>query len=324
LCRRSITRRVKGGDIFKLEYHMRNRPDDLIVAIVTSILLILIIYVALDSPLRSIIGLFFLLVLPGYVSISAFFPYKGSIDTVERIALSLGLSIAIFPLLGLVQYYAFSGIDFEVLEFVLTGFVIVVAFIAWQRRRRLPEDERFVIDLEIKLSMKGMDWIDRALVIGIVIAASASLIMLSITLSAPITRGGFSDIGLLGPTGQIGGYPVNLMVDENARLNVSVSSHEATEKNYCLVILLQPENVTGENITHWRSGNPFNGVQSLDEGLAMAYNFTLQPSEYLNRTFGFSSSQNGTFKLRFMLFYEGQDVHGQPSHEGWLWVNIRS
>jgi len=303
---------------------MRSRPDDLIVAVVTSILLIFIIELAPDSPIRTLVGLFFILLLPGYVSVSALFPHKGNVDAVERIALGLGLSIAVYSLLGLTLYYVFSGIYLNMLEFTLTGYVIVVAFIAWERRMKLPEDERFVIDLDIDLSAKSLDWADRLLVVGIVIAASVSLIMLSLTLSAPIQRDYFTEIGLLGTTGMIGGYPMDLTAGEGGALNVSVGSHEGVEKNYSLVVLLQPENNTGSNITHWRSGNPFTGVQPLEEGLAMAYNFTLQPSEYLNQTLHFSAAQNGTYKLRFMLFIEGQELSGQPYREAWLWINIKS
>jgi uncharacterized membrane protein len=302
---------------------MRSRPDDLVVVIATSILLILIIEVVPDSPVRSIIGLFFILFLPGYVTIAALYPEKGGIDAVERIALSLGVSIAIFALMGLGEYYAFSGINLETIEFTQAGFVVIFAFIAWQRRMRLPEDERFAIDLETNLSMKGMPLVDRLLVVGIAIT-TAALIVLSMMISPPTMEQPYSEIGLLGPEGAIGGYPHNLTVDQQSVLNVSVGSHENASRDYSLVILLQSENATGTNITHWRNGNPFNGTQSLEGGLAMAYNFTLQPSEYMNSTFDFSVAQNGTYKLRFMLFYDGADVYGQPSLEAWVWVNIRN
>jgi len=308
----------------RLEYRMRDRPDDLIFAIVISILLIVLIDIAPDSPIRSIIGLFFLLVLPGYVTICAFSPQKGKMDFIERIAISLGLSISIFSLLALSQYFILSGIDFDVLEFLLVGFVVFVAFIAWQRRMRLPEDERYEIDVSIGLSLKGVGWADRLLLVGIVIAASVSIILMSMALTAPSRLGEYTEMGLLGPTGQTGGYPMNITVDQKAKVNISVTSHEASESSYNLIILLQPKNNTGANITHWREGDPFTEIQSLDGGLAMAYNFTLNPSESLNRTYSFSVEQNGTFKLRFMLFEEGQDIYGQPTNEVWLWLNIRS
>lgn len=303
---------------------MRDRPDDLIVGIFVAILLILVIDVAPDSVIRPILGIFFLLVIPGYMTLAAIFPGKSGPDTIERIALTFGLSISIFALVGLTIYYTFGGINLETIEFAMAGFVIAVAFIAWQRRTNLPEDERYVINIEINASVKGMPFVDRLLVVGIVIAAAMSLTMMYFVLSPTNTAHYNSEIGLLGPTGQTAGYPWNLTLGQATNVNVSVHSKEVANTAYSLVILLQPENITGTGITHWKSGDPFNGVQNMDSGLAMASNFTLAPGAYMNSSFDFSVNQSGTFKLRFMLFYEGQDIASTPPYEGYIWVNIKS
>ena len=303
---------------------MRDRPDDLIAGIIVAILLILIIDVAPDSVLRPILGIFFLLITPGYVATAAIFPGKDGPDTIERIALTFGLSISIFALVGLTIYYSLSGITLESIEFALAGLVIATAFIAWERRSRLPEDERYVINVEINASIKGMPFVDRLLVVGIAVAAALCLVMLYYVLSPTNTALYNSEIGLLGPTGQTAGYPWNLTTDQATNVNVSVHSKEVADTAYSLVILLQPENMTGNNITHWLIGDPFNGRQEMEGGVAMAYNFTLAPGKYMNSTFDFSVIQNGTFKLRFMLFYEGQDVNGIPPYEGYIWVNIKT
>jgi uncharacterized membrane protein len=47
---------------------------------------------------------------PGYVFITALFPEKKELDNLERLALSLGLSIAIVPLIGLLLNYTPWGI----------------------------------------------------------------------------------------------------------------------------------------------------------------------------------------------------------------------
>ncbi|MCK4222104.1 MAG: DUF1616 domain-containing protein, partial [Dehalococcoidia bacterium] len=57
------------------------------------------------GPLRIVLGLPFLLFSPGYALIAALFPKKGSLDGIERIALSFGLSIAVVPLIGLILNY---------------------------------------------------------------------------------------------------------------------------------------------------------------------------------------------------------------------------
>lgn len=88
--------KVRSGLIFRL-------PSDLKVVIVMSALtFVFVLMPPLDSTaLRIIFGIPLVLFLPGYALIAALFPGKNDLDTIERIALSFGLSIAIVPLIGL-------------------------------------------------------------------------------------------------------------------------------------------------------------------------------------------------------------------------------
>jgi uncharacterized membrane protein len=54
--------------------------------------------------LRYILGSIFILWLPGYTFIKALFPEK-ELDSIERIALSIGMSIALVPIIGLLLNY---------------------------------------------------------------------------------------------------------------------------------------------------------------------------------------------------------------------------
>lgn len=67
--------------------------------------------------LRAMLGVIFVLFLPGYALIKMLFPSKVPIptnsenmDTIERAALSLGLNLALVPLLGLALNYTPLGI----------------------------------------------------------------------------------------------------------------------------------------------------------------------------------------------------------------------
>jgi len=303
---------------------MRDRPDDLIAAAVITLLLILMIALIPANPVRTLFGLIFILVLPGYVATAALFPNRESIDAIERIALSIGLSIAIVPLAGLALNYTPFGIRLEPILATLSGFVLIVSVIAWRRRIALPEDERFAVDIKIDLSMKGMPMVDRVLTVGIVITLAATLILLAYVVAVPRSGESFTQLALLGPNLKAENYPHNLTLNHSANVFVSVGSFETGERNYSLVILLQPQNGSGANLTHWRLGDPLVGTQSLNQGLGMARNFTLQPGEYMNSTYNFSISQLGTFKLRFMLFLEGQSLAQEPYREVYLWLHVRA
>jgi len=303
---------------------MRDRPDDLITAAIITLLLILMIAFIPDNPVRTVLGLIFILALPGYVATAALFPNRESIDAIERVALSIGLSIAIVPLAGLALNYTPFGIRLEPILATLSGFVLMASVVAWRRRASLPEDERFAVDIKIDLSMKGMPMVDRVLTVGIVITLAATLILLAYVVAVPRNGESFTQLALLGPNMKAEGYPHNLTLNQSASVFVSVGSFETANRNYSLVILLQPQNVTGANLTHWRQGDPFTGNRSMDQGLGMERSFTLQPGDYMNSTYNFSISQLGTFKLRFMLFLEGQSLTQEPYREVYLWLHVRT
>lgn len=84
--------------------------------------------------LRPVLGTIFILFLPGYTFIKALFPAKvpiqtGSenLDTIERLALSLGMSLALVPSTGLILNYTPWGITLTPVTLSLLALTIVFA-----------------------------------------------------------------------------------------------------------------------------------------------------------------------------------------------------
>ena len=59
--------------------------------------------------LRVVLGLLFLLLFPGYALMAAIFPKKDSLDAMERVAISLGLSLAVITFTGIILNYIPGG-----------------------------------------------------------------------------------------------------------------------------------------------------------------------------------------------------------------------
>jgi hypothetical protein len=83
--------------------------------------------------LRNALGIIFVLWLPGYTFIKALFPAQvpiktstETLDTIERIALSVGMSIAIVPIVGLILNYTPWGI--RLTPIVLSLFALTLVF----------------------------------------------------------------------------------------------------------------------------------------------------------------------------------------------------
>ena len=79
----------------------RRDLDVLLIVACSLVLAAIILAVPSAKAARIVLGLPFVLFFPGYTFVAALFPRKDDLDAIERVALSLGLSIAVVPLVGL-------------------------------------------------------------------------------------------------------------------------------------------------------------------------------------------------------------------------------
>ena len=63
-----------------------------------------------ETPLRAVLGFILVLFVPGYVFVSALFPGRDELNGIERLALSIGLSICIVIFIGIALNYTPWGI----------------------------------------------------------------------------------------------------------------------------------------------------------------------------------------------------------------------
>jgi uncharacterized membrane protein len=122
----------------------RNLP--LYLSLTVSLGTLLVVYALPDDlPLvvfRWVFGSVFVLFIPGYVAVEALFPKGRELDGIERLALSVGLSLALVPLVGLLLNYTPWGIRLDPIMVLLTILTIGLALVAFARRFKLSV-ERF-------------------------------------------------------------------------------------------------------------------------------------------------------------------------------------
>jgi uncharacterized membrane protein len=122
----------------------RNLP--LYLSLTVSLGTLLVVYALPDDfPLvvfRWVLGSVFVLFIPGYVAVEALFPKGRELDGIERLALSVGLSLALVPLVGLLLNYTPWGIRLDPIMISLTILTVGLAIVAFARRFRLSV-ERF-------------------------------------------------------------------------------------------------------------------------------------------------------------------------------------
>ena len=83
--------------------------------------------------LRYVFGSVLILFLPGYSLIQALYP-KGELDELIRFALSIGLSLAIVPLTGLVLNYTPFGIRLLPVAISIAGITVALLILALTRK----------------------------------------------------------------------------------------------------------------------------------------------------------------------------------------------
>lgn len=213
----------------QLRIHIKN--ELLAINLWSGCLALVIAFIDLQ-PLRLILAFPFLLFSPGYSFLAALFPARSRFGTFERIALSISLSVALVPLLGLLLNYVWEVQVYPLLSAV-AGLVAVASAIGWYRRRALPPQEKPEICLHIAFPPSGTSsQFDRFLSILLIIIVLAAIGVFSYLLVRPKIGERFTEFYVLGPEGVAAGYPTKLTVGEEASVTLGVVNRERETMSY--------------------------------------------------------------------------------------------
>lgn len=330
-----------------MKVHIKERPWDLAVIVILTTLLLLAIMLIPDSPMRTILGLPYILFFPGYVLISALFPEEEPLDKIERIALSFGLSIAITPLIGLLLNYIWE-ISLTPIMVSLSLFIFAFSAVAAYKRYSIPGEERFHIYLEVHPpNWEEYDIIDKALVIatvGLLIASGGLAYHIATT---PRTGERFTEFYVLGPDGMADDYPTNVTVNESGHVILGAVNREHRDMDYVLGIRAASTNLNTteelENNVESSGDNesldveinfdrqnmtveelPESRNMSLSPDTTYVTNFTLDHDKKYLEHMNYSIDDDGLYFVQFVLIKQGEDLGGtKPYRELHLWVTVR-
>lgn len=251
--------------------------------------------------LRTLLGIPFILFVPGYTLIAALFPGKDDLDSIERIALSFGLSIAIVPLIGLGLNFTPFGIRLIPILFSISVFILGMCLIAYFRRLKLPENEAYTVTFpnfipRIKETINTESRLDKLLSIILILSIVASVIILIYVVITPKQGEKYSEFYILGNGGKADNYPTHLEYGNNSSLIAGIVNHEYITVNYTLRVLLENNTLNSKH-------------------LQLEHNSTWE-----ERIF-FTPELKGTnLKLEFLLYKENNFT--APYRDLHLWVNV--
>ncbi|BDZ71696.1 DUF1616 domain-containing protein [Methanobacterium petrolearium] len=250
--------------------------------------------------IRTILGILLVLFIPGYSLIAALFPKWGDLDGIERTALSFGLSIAVTPLIGLGLNYTPWGIRLDPILISLTIFTIAMCIIAYLRRSRLHEQERFFVPIagfirKAKGSFKSESKTEKILSVILILSIVLAISTTAYIIVKPKEGEKFTEFYILGPNGTASDYPTNLTAGQNGSVIIGVVNHEYATKDYQVVVTVNNRTLKNETIT-------------------------LNNSQKVEIPFNFTTGTAGEKKMEFSLYkLPDQDTVYRSLH---LWLNI--
>ncbi|WP_135855113.1 DUF1616 domain-containing protein [Halorussus salinus] len=336
-------------------------PADLAAVVGTVLLTVLAVLTPglNQTPLRIVVGLPFVLFVPGYAFIAALFPEaatptaaesasdnqaeekeddvgdasrlslaaiqdRGSIDGIERVALSFGTSIAIVPLLGLILNFTPWGIRLVPIIITVSGFTLLATAIAARRRLQLPAEGRFRVPYNEWLATARTELIEpdtrTDLVLNVLLVASVLLAAASVTYAVAVPKQGesFTEFYVLteNETGELvaDNYPTEFTVGESKPLHVGIGNHEHRQMDYTVVVELQQVQTTN-NTTRVQAERELQRLQA-----SVPANGTWR--QQLNVT---PPMEGQRMRLTFLLYRDSAPA--QPTVENayrelHLWVNV--
>jgi uncharacterized membrane protein len=282
--------------------------DLLLVAGLVLFIDILVLVPALNgSFLRTYLGILLVLFLPGYALTGAIFPAKKDIEGIERAVISLGLSIAIVPIMGLVLNYTIWGIQEITLLTSLSIFILLMCAIAYHRRSLLPEEEAFEVPfkafflrMKTEIMKKPESKIDRVFAVILVLSTLASVVGLAHIVGNPKEREHFTEFYILGANKTADGYPTDLVLGKNGMVIVGIVNHEYRPVDYTMELRLENQSLP---------------LPKDQKQISLAHNMSwIEPVTFT------PPFKGNNMKLEFLLFNETEKQ--TPYRNLHIWINV--
>ncbi|RZH69171.1 DUF1616 domain-containing protein [Natrinema altunense] len=348
---------VESGSLWGLfPRSLREFPIDLTLIIVIVVVTTLTTFVSVfqRSPVRIFFGLVFVLFAPGYAFIAALFPEDGTvlqsrddsegektnrrirdqfgghslqtgINGIERIALSIGLSIVISTSFGLALNYTILGVRLPPVVVTLSVFTLVATGAAALRRSKIPPENRFLVSYHewyaaVRSELRNPDTsTDVVLNVFVIVAVVLSLGVGSYVMVASTQDEQFSSIYILTEDNDgnlvAGNYSSEFESGESQELIIGVDNHEQRPVAYTVVAVEQTVETDG-NETVVMSQNELDRFASqLSHGESWRFRHDLEPT---------MTGEN--VRVAWLVYIDG-DVPPQPSLENadsstYLWLTV--
>lgn len=284
-------------------------PSDLLLVAGLVILtdIFVLIPILSGSLIRTALGLPLILFLPGYALIAMLFPEKSGLEVMERIALSVAMSVSVVSLIGLALSYTPWGIKEMPLVTSVSIFTLIMLVTAYVRRNYLPADRKFEVPfraLAFSLLSGIMGEPESKTEKNLRIILALSLLILIgtgayVTL-VPQDKEPYTEFYVLGANGTANNYKTDYIQGESGTYFIGITNNEHRTMDYTMEVRLKNQSLPlPENLQHIRLANNKTLVEPLE----------ITPSV-----------EGENMKLEFLLFNETEK--NIPYKDLRLWINV--
>ena len=213
-------------------------------------LLLLVTYAIPVAPIRLAVGLLVMFFIPGYALISALFPRRLELRGVERVGLSIAMSIALVPLIGLAMNFSPWGIGLTPILLGVTALVSFLTAVALVRRSWTLPQERFAPKLSIAFwgGLRRWTSVEKAFLAIPVLVAMGVGVFLYILITAPAPTHLFTEFYLLDASGSTRDYPSKLEPGQDVTVTLGIVNREEKPLGYTIRAFL-----SGKEVGDWGS-----------------------------------------------------------------------
>lgn len=323
-------------------------PGDLVVVAAYVIAVALARPFVASTPLRAVVVAPLLLFVPGYLFVSAAYPRRydatgvprgaaasadeasaaapdhseSGIRGVERLVLSVGMTVAVLPLVGAATWALVGSLSARVGLFGLVAVSLAFGAAATLRRRRVPAAERFrtgplLLGRRLTAALDAPSTGGRLVNAFLAVAVLVATASMAYAFAVPTDGESYTTATLV--TERDGeyvadGYPTSFTAGEPRQLTLQVTNHERAETAYTVAVGVEAVAETGDDptVTEW----------SEQERLQ----FALRPGETVRRDHAVAPAMVGEDRRLSYYLYRG-DAPAEPSADSayrslHLWIDV--
>lgn len=217
----------------------RWRPaPDLIVALAVALIAAVAVEFDAPSPIRVVLGLALILLLPGYALVACLFPSRHVLDGPERAALSFGLSLSMIPIVALLLDWSRWSLARTPMVVSLVGITAAGALVGSLLRLRLAPADRYAIELG-RPRLPRWSRFDRGTRIAIALFALAFVLLAVGATTVLIDRHNgdpLTEFSLLNASGEARFYEREAPIGQPIAVELDVANHLGKTTSYVIAV----------------------------------------------------------------------------------------